>query len=75
MKTQPTVTNDLQCNRKDEALLRLALLSMLDETGTRVGLDAALIVAQSAGVTTSQYLRARLLLGARVAAEALEDSP
>lgn len=54
---------------KIEALWRLAVLSLSPVASSDAARAATLSAAQKTGVTTSQYLQARLLLSACVPAE------
>jgi hypothetical protein len=54
---------------KNQASQRLAEVSLLNGSVSAAARDAALTAAQHAGVTTSQYLRDRLLQGAGISTQ------
>src|SRR5262245_51223934 len=57
----------------NEALRRLAAISLANGTASDQQRRLALIEAQRAGITTSQYLKARLLLSASMSTEFNDD--
>jgi hypothetical protein len=58
---------------KNQALRQLASVSMICEAESRPAMEEAIALAQFTGVTTSQYLMARLLLKARIVPDYSED--
>ena len=53
-------------NEKEEAVQYLAAVSLMNGSASAAAWGAALTAAQRAGVTTSEYLHERLLLGAGI---------
>lgn len=51
--------------QKNKAILRLAVVSLMNGSASESDRAAALRVAEQAGVTVSEYLHARLLLNAQ----------
>ena len=64
---------DVSLDEKNQALRRLATVSMTCEAESRPAMEEVIAVAQFTGVTTSQYLMARLLLQARISPDCSED--
>lgn len=50
---------------KQQAILRLAIVSLMNGSASQSDRTAALRIAEQAGVTVSEYLHARLLLNAQ----------
>jgi hypothetical protein len=64
-RTRPTREGPILLDVRNRSLRCLATVSLSNDAGA-ASTHSALIAAQVAGVTTSEYLKARLLLQARI---------